>query len=408
MSKYIPSDKVLDNYANVMVNFALGNGKGIKKGDTVLLIGHESAKALFIKCSGAITKSGGNVILNYLPDNTDRFGFGLESFGMANEAQLNFSPDKYFKGIVDSIDHYLYIISYADMKYLESVDSKKLIKRAQAMRTFMKYRSEKENQGKLSWTLCLYATEAMAKEAGLSLKSYWAEIINACYLDKQNPILEWKNTNKLIDKYLAKLNKLSANIDTLHIVGVNINLKIKLGSDRKWLGGRGCNIPSFEIFTSPDARYAEGFIKFNQPLYYNGNIIKDVYLEFKAGKVIKSNASQGEAVLRAMIKSKNADRVGEFSLTDKKLSRINKFMANTLYDENIGGKFGNTHIALGNSYVDTCTKDISKLKQEDFEDLGYNFSAIHTDIVSTEDRVVTATMKDGTERIIYKNGEFAI
>jgi leucyl aminopeptidase (aminopeptidase T) len=42
-------------------------------------------------------------------------------------------------------------------------------------------------------------------------------------------------------------------------------------------------------------------------------------------------------ILEEMIKVENADKIGEFSLTDKRISKINKFMAETLYDENFGG-----------------------------------------------------------------------
>ena len=40
--------------------------------------------------------------------------------------------------------------------------------------------------------------------------------------------------------------------------------------------------------------------------------------------------------------------------------------------------------------------------------LGFNDSSVHTDIVSTADRTVTATLRDGTERVIYRDGEFQV
>jgi aminopeptidase len=83
-------------------------------------------------------------------------------------------------------------------------------------------------------------------------------------------------------------------------------------------------------------------------------------------------------------------------------------MAETLFDENIGGINGNTHIALGNSYHDCFAGRPDKMKERDWEKLGFNDSPVHTDIISTAPRTVTAFMKDGTSRIIYKNGEFKI
>jgi len=100
--------------------------------------------------------------------------------------------------------------------------------------------------------------------------------------------------------------------------------------------------------------------------------------------------------------------VGEFSLTDKRFSRITRFMAHTLYDENVGGPFGNTHIALGRSYQDAYTGDPATVKAEDWERLGFNNSSVHTDIVSTTDRTVTAELRGGEQRVIYENGEFQL
>jgi aminopeptidase len=83
-------------------------------------------------------------------------------------------------------------------------------------------------------------------------------------------------------------------------------------------------------------------------------------------------------------------------------------MAQTLFDENVGGPFGNTHIAVGKSYHDAYAGDPASVAREEWERLGFNDSTVHTDIVSTTDRTVTATMRDGAEKIIYAGGEFQV
>ena len=83
-------------------------------------------------------------------------------------------------------------------------------------------------------------------------------------------------------------------------------------------------------------------------------------------------------------------------------------MADDLYDENMGGPHGNTHIAVGRSYHDTYTGDISKMNNSLAKKLGYNDSATHTDMISTTDRTVSATLATGDQRIIYKNGQFTV
>ncbi len=104
----------------------------------------------------------------------------------------------------------------------------------------------------------------------------------------------------------------------------------------------------------------------------------------------------------------NADKVGEFSLTDKNFSRINTFLAETLYDENMGGKNGNTHIAIGNAYKEGLDGDMKKITPKQWAALGFNESALHIDIISTAPRTVTAYLKNGDEKVIYKDGMFTL
>ena len=258
----------------------------------------------------------------------------------------------------------------------------------------------------MTWTLALYGTEAMAKEAKMTLKDYWGQIIKGCYLDSKNPVLRWKQLYKKLELLRSKLNKLD--IRKLRVVAKDTDLTIGVDKNRKWLGGSGRNIPSYELFISPDCRLTEGFISFSEPLYRYGNMVKSIKLWFKNGKVIKSSAAVGEAVLKEMIRTKDANKVGEFSLTDSRFSRIVKFMGETLFDENMGGKYGNTHIALGSAYKDSYRGDQSKVSKKEWQKMGYNDSSVHTDIISTTNRVVTATLASGKEVIIYRNGKFTL
>ena len=92
---------------------------------------------------------------------------------------------------------------------------------------------------------------------------------------------------------------------------------------------------------------------------------------------------------------RGASRTGEFSLTDKRFSKIDRFMANTLFDENHGGKFGNCHIALGASYSDAYAGDKAELSKNLKKRLGFNDSALHWDLVNTEKKRVVAHLAGG-------------
>jgi len=398
---YKPTQEVLDKYADVLIKCALNSGEGIKKGEVVYLEVPECAKPLLISLQKSVLRAGGHYITSFIPDETARHFYEL-----AEEHQLNFFAEKHLKGKVEQADHLLFILAEIDKKELEGIDPKKIMLRQKAHKPYKEWRDEKENAGKLTWTLALYGTEAAANEAGISLEDYWGQIIKACFLDKNDPVNEWKKVFNEVERVKSKLN--SMKIEKLHIKSERNDLTIALGENRTWLGGSGRNIPSFELFISPDCRLTEGEIYFDQPLYRYGNLIKNVYLKFEKGRVVVAKAESGENVLKEMIASEGADMIGEFSLTDVRMSKIDKFMAETLFDENFGGKYGNTHVALGNAYKESYPGDPSTVSKEKWKEMGYNESVVHTDIVSTENRTVTAYLANGEKKIIYKDGMFCL
>ncbi len=341
------------------------------------------------------------MMLNYSPD-----GLSRDYFELASPEQIDFVPKDYLLEKVKLATHFVGIISEADKHELEGVDGKKIMRRGELMKFYMDARREKEDAGKMTWTLALYGTPAMAKEVKMTEEEYWDEIIKACYLDELDPIARWQKLFVDIEGTKEKLNALA--IESVHIKGVDADLHVRIGSGRQWLGGSGRNIPSFELFISPDWRGTNGRIRFSEPLYRYGNLIEGVELEFKDGLVTSSKAKKNEQIIRDMVAVKNANKIGEFSLTDSRFSRITKFMGETLFDENVGGKFGNTHVALGSAYRDSFKGDPSKVAENQWEEMGFNDSSVHADIVSTADRVVTATLADGSQKVIYANGQFTL
>ncbi len=396
-----PSEEILEKYADVVINFALNSGEGVKPGEVVQLRVSEVAKPLLVAIRRAILKAGAHPIVFYIPDDFQR-----EHYELANDEQLSFFPEKYLKGLVEEMDHTVVVISETDKKELDGIDTGKIMAAQKALKPYMDWRRAKEGEGKYTWTLCMYGTQAMADEVGMSLEEYWQEIIKACYLDAPEPAEKWKALYSDLYEIKDKLDALP--IEKLHVEAKDTDLWVAIGGDRKWLGGSGRNIPSFELFISPDWRGTKGRIQFTEPLYRYGNLIKDAYLEFEDGKVTRATATEGEAILKEMIAVENADKVGEFSLTDRRFSRITRFMGETLFDENVGGENGNTHIAVGAAYRDSFTGEQAGVSEEEWEAMGYNNSVIHTDIVATSNRVVTAFLKDGSSQVIYRDGEFQI
>ncbi len=398
---YQPNDEILKKYADVLIKYALWSGEGVKKGETVFLHIPESAKPMLIPLQQSVLEAGAHPLIQYSPEGVNR-AF-LET---ASADQITWQPKNYLLERVRTVDHFVSLISTDNKFELKGIDSQKIMDAQNALKFYMDARHTKENRGELTWTLALFGTDAMAKEAKLSLKEYWNQIIEACFLDLDDPILQWKEVSSQIYATQKALNSL--HIEWLHIEGKDIDLHVKIGKNRRWLGGSGRNIPSFELFITPDWRGTHGHIVFNQPLYRYGNLITDIKLEFKDGIVTHASAAENEQLLLDMINTKDANKLGEFSLTDKRLSRITHFMAETLFDENIGGTFGNMHVALGMGYKDSYSGNPGKVGEKQWEKMGFNDSAVHTDIITTKDRIVTATLADGSKQVIYKDGMFLV
>jgi aminopeptidase len=400
---YRPPEDALERYADVLVNFALGNRKGIKPGDVVLLTASEPSTPLYLAVQTAVLRAGGTTIADFTPAGATRLL--LEA---ATLEQLSKFNRAYYRGLATTLDHRLAILPPTEPHELEGIDPLKLLRGRRTIKPYLDWLDRKEYEGRHFWTLALYGTPAMAKNAGMSLQSYWRQIIDACFLDDPDPIRRWRETFREIDRVKRRLDRLE--IARLHVEGDGIDLSFTVGGDRRWLGASGHNIPSFEVFTSPDRRDTEGTVSFDVPVDHRyGGTIEGVRLTFERGAVVEATATSGQEMLRAMVASDaGARRVGEISLTDGRLSRITRFMGSTLYDENRGGPQGNFHLALGSAYREAFAGDVTAQKPADWRRLGFNESSVHTDIISTARRRATALLPSGRTRVIYDEGRFTV
>ncbi|MCL4384027.1 aminopeptidase [Patescibacteria group bacterium] len=388
----------LERYADILVNFALNSGRGVRPGEVVFLQVPEAAKLLLIELNKAVLKANAHPLIQYLPNDLER-----DFFEFANPEQIRFFPRSFMKGRAIQADHTITIIAETNKHELEGIDPKKIMDRSRTRLPYINWLNKKEAAGRYTWTIAMYPTEAMAQEAGLTLEECWQQIVRACFLDQPDALRQWRSVFTKMTAIEKNLNNLS--IDKLHVEAEGTDLWLAIGPHRRWVSGSGRNIPSFEIFTSPDARFTEGTISFDLPLYRYGHLIKDIKLEFAAGKIKKAQAVYGDKILQEMLAVKNANRVGEFSLTDKRFSRINRYMAETLYDENYGGNYGNTHLAVGMSFQE-CYRGKPPANPAVLKRLGFNHSAVHTDIIASTDRRVTAILADGSSKVIYHHGQF--
>jgi aminopeptidase len=395
------SKKQLERYADVLLwGMRKARTKPFRKGDRILLRFDLAGLKLAEIVHRKLMVRGFNVVNR--PSETPVME--LDFFKYGDRKQLVFIPAG-TREMYHSLNGSIFIMAPESLTHLKNIDSRRIGLTLVARKPFREILFKREEKGLLGWTLGSMPTKELAKKARLSLKSYTSQIIRACYLDKGNPVNEWERIYKAGRTIKRWLNNMK--VSYYRMESDRMDLKIFPGRQRKWIGLSGHNIPSFEIFTSPDWRGTEGVYYSNLPSYHTGNYVDGIRLEFKKGSAVKIQAKKGEPFVKKMLGlDKFANKVGEFSLTDRRFSRIDRFMAETLYDENFGGKYGNCHIALGSSYSDAYDGNPARLTKARKKALGFNDSALHWDLVNTEKKRVTAVLKQGRTVTIYENGLF--
>lgn len=396
------TDAELNRYADVLL-WALKTArkKPFKKQDTILIQYDPAALRL--------TEILYDKILDMEINPVQRMGHTVTMeknfYQKADGKQLIFQPPG-DREIFQQINGRIFLRAPDSLTHLKDVDPQKIGKVLVARKPLRDIMEKREEEGHFSWTLCTLPTQELAVQARMTPETYKTQIIRACYLDVDDPVSRWQKILKEITEIRKWLNRL--NVVYFHVESANIDLTITPGEKRKWVGISGHNIPSFELFLSPDWRGTEGFYYANLPSFRSGNYVEGIRVTFRKGKVVSLTSETGEDfAVKQLAMDRGACRVGEFSLTDRRFSRIDRFMADTLFDENHGGKFGNCHIALGSSYSTTYNGDPATLTKEMKRKMGFNDSALHWDIVNTEDKTVTAHLASGRKIVIYEGGIFS-
>lgn len=391
----------MDRYADVLLWGLKTARKGIfKKNDIVMVRFDHAALKLADILHGKLLDMGLNPVIRLGLTSVMEHHF----YEKSNNRQLVFQGP-WEKTMYENLNGSIHLHAPDSLTHLYNVDPKKIGKALVARKPLRDILWKREEIGTYGWTLCQMSTSEQANKAGLSEKQHINQIIRACYLDKADPVKEWKTLFKNAQAIKKWLN--SMEIKYLHIESDSIDLRVKPGQKRRWVGISGHNIPSFELFLSPDWRGTEGVYYADQPSYRSGNYVEGVRLLFRRGRAVEFKAKKGSDFLAQQIgMDRGASRVGEFSLTDKRFSRINRFMASTLFDENYGGRYGNCHLAIGSSYSDTYDGDPAELTKEMKKDLGLNDSALHWDLVNTENKRVMAHLSTGGKTVIYEDGIF--
>lgn len=275
------------------------------------------------------------------------------------------------------------------------------------MESISEYRSLQQ-KGKIKWNISAVPNEIWASsiEGIKSIEDLWDLIFDICLIKDKNPALSWNRKLNKLKERAEYLNSLK--IDKLIFSNsLGTNLEVGLPKDYLFQSAEGKNIvnmPTEEIFTSPDRLRVNGIVYSSKPLFHSGVLISDFYLKFKDGKIIEYKAKNGEEVLKGIIETDDGSKfLGEVALVDDNspISNTNITFKNTLFDEN-----ASCHLAIGDSFPE-CIKNGLEKSREELLNLGQNSSKTHVDFfIGTCDLSVVAVLQNGEYLGIMKKGNF--
>jgi aminopeptidase len=261
----------------------------------------------------------------------------------------------------------------------------------------------------MAWTIAAWPTAGWAKQifGEPDLDRLWDAIASSVGLDDEDPVASWKAHVDKLRNRARQLNDLQ--LDALHYEGPGTDLTVGLLESHKWIGGgvettygafHVPNMPTEEVFTTPDRNRADGVVRSTYPLQLGGTVVRDLEFRLEGGKIVDVKASSGEDAVRAQLDTdEGARHLGELALVDGE-SRVGKTgvtFFNTLFDEN-----ATCHIAFGNAIM-FGTNGLDGLSPDELVAKGFNMSNVHTDfMIGGPEVTVTGTTRDGREVTILK------
>lgn len=263
-----------------------------------------------------------------------------------------------------------------------------------------------------NWTIAPCPTPGWAElvypdlASDAALERLWEQIAHVCRLDEPDPVAAWRER---LDRLMAVSEQLGAlRLDALRFEGPGTNLTVGLLESSRFISAsfetadgitHVPNLPTEEVFTTPDPERVEGVVRSTKPLFASGQLITGLSVRFEGGRAVEIDAEQGADALRGLSqRDAGAARLGEVALVDRegRIGPLGTVFYDTLLDENAA-----SHIALGQGFEFAVDDQPDRRK--------VNASEIHIDfMIGGDDVAVTGLTRDGSELPLLRGGAWQL
>src|SRR3954454_17181477 len=265
----------------------------------------------------------------------------------------------------------------------------------------------------LNWTILPGPTQAWADlvhpdlEPDAALAKLEEQLLHVLRLDEDDPVAAWRDR---ADRLVAVAQTLSErSFDALHYEGPGTDMTVGLLPATKWQAARFStadgiehmpNLPTEEVFTSPDPTRVDGHVAASLPLVLiDGTVVRDLYVRFERGRAVELTASSAQETMRTIIsRDDGAARLGEVALVDNegRIGALDTVFYDTLLDENAA-----SHLALGRAFPFLAADEEAAARM--------NESDIHIDfMIGSPDLTVTGVTRDGDRVPVLVEGSWQI
>jgi aminopeptidase len=274
--------------------------------------------------------------------------------------------------------------------------------------------SLKLTDGLCNWAIVAYPNEGWAETVfgEPDVERLWQAVETAVRLDEADPVAAWHEHIEKLKARAAALNE--RRFDALRYRGPGTDLTVGLHPESQWQAAsdisRGiehvANMPTEEVFTTPDARRVEGVVRSTLPLQIQGTIVRGLVVRFEDGRAVDVRAESGQDVMRTHVEAdEGARRLGEVALvdSDSRVAKTGLVFYDTLFDEN-----ASSHIALGTAILSAVNWAL-ELTPDERNARGVNHSSIHTDfMIGSPELEIAGVDRDGHETPILQNGSWQL